>query len=464
MNLKALLYSVAIALQLCTMAQSDMIGYSLGKTLPQANLLNPAFLPDYRVSIGLPGLSGFHTHTGQNFTNLDVLTVTDTSQFVNTDDVFKQIKNNNRIVNGNTINLFHVGVRGLRSYSAFSVNTRTFARVTIPRDVFILAVEGNASENLDEGIVELNDMSGFAVGFTEVAISHGREFFDGKFTLGARLKYLVGHGVVNAPTLDAQLITYGSPTFRGDSVALINNGSEVRAAGAIGAALLDSESDLSSETLTSGRGFGLDLGATYQFSDRLSFSASLLDLGFINWNDEYAYQGEVTPASYTFSGVDFVDLVSGEETSFDSELDSAINDLEYIEGSGEGFATSLTSRFYAAATYQLTERQTASAVLYNEIYKGSFIPALAAIYNFQSGTFFNFSFSGTIMNGRINNLGTGITLNLLPFQLVLATNDLLSLANPMKARTADIRVGINHTFGKISRRKKNEEAKKLLTE
>jgi hypothetical protein len=414
------------------------------------------------VSVGLPGLSGFHTHTGQNFINLASLITDDTTSVLDANDIYDRIKNNNRLVNSNTINVFHIGIRGEKSYSAFSINTRTFTRITIPKDIFTLAVKGNASEDLDGGVVDLSGLSASSLGFTEVAVSHGREFFGGSFTLGARLKYLMGHAVFNAPTFDAQIITYGSPNFRGDSISLVSNGAEVRAAGAIGAELLNES--ITSQTVTSNGGFGLDLGATYQFTDRLSFSASLLDIGFINWNEQYSYRGELTPASYTLSGIDVLDLVNGEESSIESDLDSIANDVEYTEGQGEGFATALSSRFYIGATYQLTERQSATAILYNEIYKGDFIPALSAVYNFQSGTFFNFSFSGTIMNGRINNLGTGFTVNLLPFQLVLATNDLLSIVNPVKGRTADFRFGINHTFGKISKLKEKKETKKLITQ
>jgi hypothetical protein len=44
---------------------------------------------------------------------------------------------------------------------------------------------------------------------------------------------------------------------------------------------------------------------------------------------------------------------------------------------------------------------------------------------------------------------------------VLATNDLLSLVNPIKGRAVDFRFGINHTFGNVnkgkSRAKKNSD-------
>ena len=66
-----------------------------------------------------------------------------------------------------------------------------------------------------------------------------------------------------------------------------------------------------------------------------------------------------------------------------------------------------------------------------------------------------------MMNGRVNNFGTGLTLNLVPFQIVLATNDLLSIVNPIKGRAVDFRFGINHTFGNVnkgkSRAKKNSD-------
>jgi len=441
-------------------AQSDMIGYGLYKTLPQANNLNPAMLPDYKFSLGLPGLSGFHTNTGQNFTNLELLTSVDENGNVNTAEIFNQMRRNNRVTSNTTVNLFHLGIRGLTSYTAFSINTKAFARVSLPKELFAFALYGNASDELDNGLLDLSRGSVKSLAYTEIGLSHGREILAGKMTAGIRIKYLIGHAYADINSLDANIRTYGNDEFRGDSIEMNVNQFDIRSAGVAGDFINENE-DIRGSVLSNG-GFGLDLGATYQFTQKIQFFASLNDLGFIRWNEQYTNNQTIPSFQYKFSGADVVELINGEDLSVLNDFDSAVSDLEIEETRNESFSSSLTAKLYAGASYQLSRRQTASAILYSELYRGALLPALTAMYNFQGGTFFNFAFSATMMNGRVNNFGSGITLNLVPFQIVLATNDLLSLVNPIRGRAVDLRFGINHTFGNLnkgkSRAKKNSNS------
>jgi hypothetical protein len=444
------------------LAQSDMISYGLVKTLPQANNLNPAILPDYKFSFGLPGLSGFHINTGQNFTNLELLDSKDESGNLITSDILNNLRRNNRVTSNNTVNLFHLGIRGNTSYTAFSINNRTFARTSLPREFFQFAILGNASNEIEDGLLDMSRFSVKVMGFTEIGLSHGREILSGRMTVGARIKYLVGHAYADLNSFDANLRTYGNDEFRGDSIGINVNEFDIRTGGIAGALINgDDKAEDIRGSLLSNRGFGLDLGATYEFNKKIQFFASLNDIGFINWNQQYMNKRTVPAFQYQFSGVDVVELINGEGLSVINDFDSAINDLEIAETRNESFATSLSARLYAGASYQLSRRQTASAILYSELYRGALIPAFTGMYNFQAGTFFNFAFSTTVMNGRVNNFGTGVTLNLLPFQLVLATNDLMSIVRPKRGRVVDFRFGINHTFGNVnkgkSRAKKNSD-------
>ncbi len=440
------------------LAQSDMIGYGLYKTLPQANNLNPAMLPDYKFSFGLPGLSGFHTNTAQNFTNLELITSTDENGNINTNDIFNKMKRNNRLTTNNTINLFHLGIRGLTSYTAVSVNTKAFARSSLPKELFAFGLYGNASDNLDNGLLDLSRGSIKTMAYTEIGVSHGREILGGKMTVGARVKYLIGHAYADVKSFDASINTYGNNEFRGDSIEMNVNQFDVRTAGVAGD-LINENEDVRGSALSNG-GFGLDLGATYEFSKKIRFFASLNDLGFIKWNEQYTNIQTIPSFQYKFSGADVIELINGEDLSVIDDFDSVVSDLEIKETINESFTSTLTGKLYAGASYQLSRRQTASAILYSELYRGALIPAFTAMYNFQGGTFFNFAFSATMMNGRVNNLGSGITLNLVPFQLVLATNDLLSIVNPMKGRAVDFRFGINHTFGNVNKGKSKAKKKK----
>ncbi|MBK6265814.1 hypothetical protein JKA74_12290 [Marivirga sp. S37H4] len=452
------IFVIFIAISTQLKGQSDMIGYGLTKTLPQANSLNPAMLPDYKFSLGLPGLSGLHFNGGNNFTSLKLITSKDAEGNMPVDEIFGGLRRNNRATGSVNLNVFHLGIRGEQSYTAFSINTRAFARASIPKSLLGLPYYGNASSEFEDGIMDFKRFSVKSMAFTEVALSHGREILGDKMTAGIRLKYLMGHAYADMPGMDASIRTYGNNEFRGDSIDFISNGFNIRAGGVAGA-LANEEDDITVGDALNNSGFAIDLGATYKFSRKINFFASINDLGFIKWKNN-TYNAYIPKTSVTFTGLDLIDLINGDDNALDDQIDSLVDDMEIVETRNESFTTSLTSKLYAGASYQLTDRQTASAILYSELYRGTLIPALTAIYNFQYNTFFNFALSGTLMNGR-PNIGTGFTLNLIGLQIYLATNDLLSLTNPVNGRMVDVRTGINFTFGNInkgkSRAKKNSK-------
>ena len=274
-SLAASLIIFMLSMHTNLLAQADMISYGLHKTLPQANNVNLAMLPDYKFSIELPEISGFHINTGQNFTNLELFTSTDEAGNINTSSILDKIRRNNRVSTNNTVNLFHLGVRGQTSYTAFSINSRVSARTSIPREFFQFAILGNGSDQLDNGLLDLDRLSTNAMAFTKIGLSHGREILAGKMTVGVRLKYLIGHAYADTKSVDATLQTYGNDEFRGDFIAMNINQFDIRTAG-IAASVFDDdfqEEDISNSVLSS-RGFGVDLGATYQFTYKIKFFAS----------------------------------------------------------------------------------------------------------------------------------------------------------------------------------------------
>ncbi len=435
-------------------AQSDMIGYGLIKTLPQANALNPAILPDYKFSLGLPGVSGFHLYNGNNFIKVNQLNAKDAEGNLILEPIFSGLKKNNRINTEGNINLFHLGVRGKKGYTAFSINSRVITHTSIPREVLALPYYGNASDQIPDGLVDLNSFSVRAVAFTEVGLSHGRSFLEEKLTIGLRLKYLVGHAVVDLPNLDASIRTYGNADFRGDSIEFISNGFEVRAGGMAGAAANDDGSADEIKNAFNNGGFGVDLGATFQLTEKINLFASINDLGYIKWSNN-SYIATIPQASAMFTGVVLLDAINGDANALENQLDSLEKDLEITETSGGAFTTPLTGKLYAGASYKFSKRQTASAIMYSQLYRGKIIPAFTALYNFQYNTFFDFALSGTLMNGR-PNIGTGFTFKVIGLQFYLATNDIISILNPGNGRTFDMRAGLNFTFGNIHKTKEKK--------
>ena len=80
---------------------------------------------------------------------------------------------------------------------------------------------------------------------------------------------------------------------------------------------------------TKNKGFALDIGATYEFSDKITFGASLIDFGTIRWRDgTYNLNGN---ASYKYNGVDLSQSLNEDDADYksvDDVLDQMLDSLE----------------------------------------------------------------------------------------------------------------------------------------
>jgi hypothetical protein len=63
---------------------------------------------------------------------------------------------------------------------------------------------------------------------------------------------------------------------------------------------------------TKNMGFGLDIGATYNISEKIMVSAALTDLGFIKWKTDVT--NLQAKGRFEFSGIDLSDFINGTKT------------------------------------------------------------------------------------------------------------------------------------------------------
>jgi len=57
------------------------------------------------------------------------------------------------------------------------------------------------------------------------------------------------------------------------------------------------------------RGVALDLGAVYQLNNRITFSAAVNDIGYINWKD-YTHSYTLNDVYYSFKGLNMLDYLN----------------------------------------------------------------------------------------------------------------------------------------------------------
>lgn len=463
-------------------AQQDLTLMNLDN-VQQIQYVNPAFRPQARINIGLPGASSIYfNHFNHVFTPKDVFDIDGSSTTLRVDHLKNMWKDKNYISMSAKYDILHFGFAVKKNYFSFNITENTFSRLNLPGDMLRFPLTGNASSELEDGTL---DFSGFGVDlnhYREYSLGFQREWND-KLSVGGKLKYL--YGMENIQTKQSD-ITWQTDTETYDWT--INGQFAVNTSGIY--SLIDSvenNSDIENEdfmayaTKRKNRGLGIDLGATYELSDKLTVAASVVDLGFIRWkNDNKNIVSN--DGSFVFTGIDYSNALftadSLQQDSIDAAFEQLQNDVENtfdVSDNTDAYTTSLLSRFYLSGSYKLYEAKkfsgTAGALFHGELYKGRVRPSLTLSYTQNLGKILQATTSYSMTNRGYNNLGLGMSLNLGFLQFYIVTDNIMAgrLANitrdgetypyPYNAKNVHVRTGINLTFGRKNKDKDGDGIK-----
>lgn len=399
-------------------AQTEATSYFMN-SIPQVAIHNPAFVPNYKFSIGLPFSSMMMGYSNNGFSYNDLVTRQDGNVSADLNKLVKSLADKNYITTVGQMDLLRVGFKITpKLYMQFNATGKMYARFQLPKEVASLFVEGTAPL-----VGTSNNFSpeGEGLSYLESALSASYQLNE-KLTIGARLKYL--KGIVNATTDRSSM-----------SIA-VNDNYEITASGDLSFKTSginnfgDSNYDFGNEwkNYTKNNGYGIDLGATYQLIDKLTVAASIIDLGRISWkNDLYSYSLDKATANYTFSGIDVEKIVNGDSDYLDSELDSLENKFELKEGTIGSYSTWLPGKMFISGNYELMKNLNVGAVLFTEKFQGRFSPGGSASLIKNFGKWVSTSVSYTISNRSFNNLGAGVSINLAPVQFYIVGDNMLRM-------------------------------------
>lgn len=292
-NIKSLagwgMAAVIAMLPVCAGAQNLQSGYFDDNYLYRFQS-NPAFGNDGHGFVAMPGLGNLNVTTngtiGVNHIlyNVNGKTTTLLNPGVSATEVLDGLKDKSRLGVNLRETVIAFGFSGMGGYNTVSINARADVGISLPKDIFRLAKEGISNSTYD-----LSNLNVRGAGWAEIALGHSHKIND-RLRVGATLKFLAGVGSVQTKintvnlqlredtwvaNVDAELqaslknlrykTKYNDDTHR-DYV----NGVEVEDFSPI-----------------SGYGVAVDLGAVYRLNSDWEFSASLLDLGFISWDNNH---------------------------------------------------------------------------------------------------------------------------------------------------------------------------------
>jgi hypothetical protein len=469
-------------------AQHGQVMYYMN--LPQNHLLNPARRPSNAVYIGLPVLSGIKAGTGNNFFDLSDIIANDplTDSLItilhpdyNIDDFLSTLSQQNYLEVSAAVQTLGVGFNiGKDGYMFIDINERAEGNLTIPGDLFTLIFKGN--ESFAGSTIDLSSLGGRMQYFREAGIGFSTPLSN-KLRVGFKGKMLFGVASVSVDN-NALAISVGenyTHSFEADVAVNISAPvtiSEDADKNITGIEIDDSQLQSTSQKINyftglRNLGMGLDIGAVYDITDRISLSASVIDLGYIKWKDyvnNINVQGE-----FSFDGIDITDVVNGDKTIDElgqEMLDSLQNSVE-ITHTTDPFTTWLSPGVTFGASYTLNKTFSLGLLSYTKFVNSNVREALTFSGNINLGTAISAGISYTISSGRYDNLGIGLAARAGIFQLyAIADRIPLAINNidtgggtvpmPGNLNIVNFRVGLNLLFGNKIRQREDKPMLEVL--
>lgn len=438
--------------------------------LPQRVRLNAAYQPEYKMWIGIPALSGISVNYNNSSFGVEDLLHKEghDSLYVDIDGAYKKLRKNNIISVFNENSILSFGMRLKDSwYLTFDVTEKNDVVFTAKKNLFTFLKNGNApyvGQNFDLGGVGLK-----ASAYDEFAFGVSKRLGD-KWTVGGRLKFLLGIGNVNMKKSKIHIDTKddGSNLRLHSEQDLYITGpvtfdNTLDDEGYVDWDGIDTDfDDFSGKMIfnTKNPGAALDLGVEYKLNDKTKLYASIVDAGFIRWGGKgYRFSQNAT---FDWTGADASD--SGNKNNpnyksiddaFEDMVDTLKNKFRLKQGQ-KSYMTMLHSALYLGATHDFHKYLTVGGLLRMTMMDKSIYPSLTVSAESRIHRNVSATVSYSAMLGNYANIGVGITAKAGPVQLYASTDNVLG-TNYTKSKSVGGRFGINLLFGHKDKNKKVEE-------
>jgi hypothetical protein len=411
------------------------------QAIQQSMYVNPSQAPQSNINIGIPALSSLYFNLGNSGFRISdgIQKSSDDSLHLDINNLLGKLKPNNYINQSLQVDLFSAGFRLGKNYFTLSVIEKENINFVYPKSFMEWAWQGNGAylgQNMSFNF-GLN-----AVHYREYGIGMAREVTD-KLSVGIKVKYLYGMENVWAQSSNVTFNTASS-----DYGYSASDDIRINTAGVDSGSFNNFNAPQYLFKKDNG-GMAVDLGATYKFNDKITFSASLIDLGYINWNTQLAnYSGS---GSFQFDGIDLNQFTKSGDSALTKLADSAKKTFN-ISTTHQSYKTMLPAKVYIGADYKLSDKANAGVLLYGQFFDNIVSPAIALSYNLKLNSWFSASASYAIMNNDFSNIGLGFAITG-PVQWYVVTDNAIGLILPESTKTFTIRTGINLCFGRKPKKK-----------
>ncbi len=431
--------------------------------LPQRINFNAALQPDNNVFFAVtPAINLGVENTGFCFDDLFV-SGDDDSLRLDLNRLASKMKKTNFTSADLDLQILAFGIRlrQSQSYLSFFVGNKTMIESKFDRNITDIW-KGNWDFDNNQPIQHhISNMFVRGVNYMEFAAGYSQKFPSLRMTFGLRAKFLAGVFAVLSDDLAIDFDTYRES----DRYAIHMNTS-----GSIKTSLpvsvkLDEDGyvdELSMDDLSfsdanpaKNKGIAFDLGGTWQVFDQLKVGLSLVDVGFIKWNDGCNRFDAST--SFTYHGVDISEDMKTSATNEDyakeddadsywSSIKDSLLRIRQVSHSNTGFKTRLSSRLIATADYQPFKWLTAGATVATKFVDGQAFTRGSITALLKAPKVVTFAATFAVNPGFRPSPGLGLVLSGGPFQMYVIADRIMS--NIRTSTGTSLSAGINFNLGR----------------
>ncbi|MFN0200844.1 MAG: DUF5723 family protein [Bacteroidia bacterium] len=440
--MKQYIFASFLSLMLSPLFAQQELGLHFMTNIWQSQETQPAYFTPKKVVIAFP--SSYYNFSNSGFSLNKLFLKTNDSLSISPDNLLSNLKTENYLRGNLSVAPLALGLRFGNLQFGLSTAVKTSMYAAYSKDMVGLFLQGNGKyigQTVNMGV-------DFAVSaYSEIGLSGAYRFLknekgEERLAVGAKIKYLNGLADFSVSPNHKEISLYTDPEFY--AITLKTDYQIQSSMIAIGDSTDLAFSSNSIKSFSNNNGWGLDLGASFQITDKWNVSASVIDIGQIHWKENT--KTFKSAGQYEYSGVTFNQLVKGgESVDFQALGDTLRETFQFKGAEAKNYTTSLPTKYYLSTTYKPLSFLRIGGLFYGESFHKKFNPALAISGNLE-WEIGSIGLVASYRNGRIGNLGLNAALTWGWFQLFVASDHVIGLIAPDATRNANLRGGMNLAF------------------
>lgn len=411
---------------------------------PYTYRVNPAATPETRFFLGLPGLGHQNVQITNRISSVNNLFVKNAqdSLVLNTSESFYNGMGKRSYIGVDVTNqILAFGFKAKNSYFNFDISNRLIAEVGFGSDLFKFLAQGNGGSLLGQR-AGFDGLGASLMSYIEYGLGYSREISP-NVTIGGRFKLLSGLANLSGTntsfgittdsvnynlTFDGQADIKSSNTLIYTDSAYMNNLDPMRLA--------------KMAYNFSNFGMSFDFGTTIKLSEKFTATASVIDLGFINWKNGVSNYS-VNKFSYTFKGLDLNSLLS-DSSDVAKEITDSLTSIFNVGRSTKSYSTGLPTKVYLGGSYNWNNYLSTGLTFYNEFYNSSYRGGIVLSSTFSLRHWLGATLNYGIYSRSSANVGFGLRIR----GFYVLTDNLVALLNYQAVKAASVCFGFNLIVGK----------------